>query len=139
MRSEVEALIQAFESCTLPRSQWNHAAHLTVAFWYLVKLPPSEANDRIRQGIQTYNQAAGILTTKGSGYHETLTQFWIQIVSEFITAHAIQEVTPESVQQLLEECGNPQLPLDYYSYDRLFSKAARFGWVEPDGRSVLGR
>jgi hypothetical protein len=74
---EIDRLLRAFEACTLPRSQWNHAAHLTVALWYLVRYSPSEAIQRIRSGIQRYNAAAGIVTTNNSGYHETLTLFWI--------------------------------------------------------------
>ena len=31
---EIDNLIHAFQECSLPRSQWNHEAHLTVALWY---------------------------------------------------------------------------------------------------------
>ena len=34
---EIEALVTAFNDCTLSRNEWNHAAHLTVALWYLVR------------------------------------------------------------------------------------------------------
>ena len=33
---EVEAVIDAFEQCTLPAADWNHATHLTVGIWYMV-------------------------------------------------------------------------------------------------------
>jgi hypothetical protein len=130
--SEIESLIQAFEACTLPRALWTHAAHLTVAFGYLVKFPRLEASDRLRQGIQRYNHSAGIQTTRDSGYHETLTLFWIHIVHRYIRDSAIRSVTPDNLHRLIEQCGDPQLPLRYYSRDRLFSWEARLNWLEPD-------
>jgi hypothetical protein len=135
--AEIESLVQAFEACTLPRSQWTHAAHLTVAFWYLVKSPRPEASDRIRGGIQRYNHSVGIQTTKDSGYHETLTLFWIHIVHRFITEEAIQSFTPNKLRRLIEQYGDPQLPLRYYSRDRLFSWEARLNWLDPDLQSLL--
>ena len=38
--SEIENLIRAFKECTLPRRDWTHQDHLTVALWYLFRLSP---------------------------------------------------------------------------------------------------
>lgn len=40
---EINNLITSFEDCTLPRCQWTHAAHLTVALWYLTQYEVKEA------------------------------------------------------------------------------------------------
>jgi hypothetical protein len=41
--AEIEALVREFETCTLPRPQWTHNAHLTVALWYLLNHSGQEA------------------------------------------------------------------------------------------------
>ncbi|WP_218079785.1 hypothetical protein [Anthocerotibacter panamensis] len=76
--SEIEALLTAFETCTLPRDCWTHSAHLVVALVYLHRHPYSEAMELIRNGIQHYNRCQG-----SQGYHETMTRFWIILVQDF--------------------------------------------------------
>ncbi len=132
INSTPEALVRSFENCTLPRSEWTHAAHLTVALWYLVNYPKPEATQQIRMGIQRYNAAIRIQITKDSGYHETLTLFWAQIVHQFIIDHGICEFTTEAVAQVTQVYQDPAFPLQYYSHDRLFSWEARREWVQPD-------
>ena len=72
---EIKALVRAFEDTSLPRAEWTHRAHLTVALWYLTRHSGREATARIRTGIKRYNAAKGVLTTPTGGYHETLTLF----------------------------------------------------------------
>ncbi|HVF91208.1 MAG TPA: hypothetical protein VNH22_14170, partial [Blastocatellia bacterium] len=45
---EVERLVLAFEAGSLPKSEWSHHAHMTVALWYLVHCSGEEAMRRIR-------------------------------------------------------------------------------------------
>lgn len=129
---DIEALVKAFEACTLPRSQWTHAAHLTLALWYLVHHAPSTAIDRMREGIQRYNAAMGIPQTRSSGYHETITLFWLWIGQWYLAERRLSGLAHDAVKPFLEHCSNPQLPLHYYSRDRLMSWEARTSWVEPD-------
>lgn len=129
---EIADLIRGFESGTLPRAEWTHRAHLTVACWYLLCSKEPEATDKIRRGIQAYNKAQGIVTTASSGYHETMTLFWIRIVR-----HELSKLTLErSLVCLLNEMGlhfaDARLPFRYYSYERLMSPEARRVWTEPD-------
>lgn len=130
--AEVEQLIREFETQTLPRSQWTHQAHLTVALWYLVNYSFADATECIRTGIQRYNAAMGIETTPTGGYHETLTWFWIHIVQQFVQKNGVSQFTVEAVEQLSQAYTDPNLPFQYYSRDRLLSWAARSGWLDPD-------
>ncbi|MBW4602496.1 MAG: hypothetical protein KME29_23755 [Calothrix sp. FI2-JRJ7] len=127
--SDIENFVKAFDNCTLPRSEWNHAAHLTVALWYL-KNYEQDATKRIREGIQKYNTAIGIQTTRNSGYHETITLFWIQIVQDFISV-AEEKLILQLANELVSKY-HPNLPLQYYSRELLMSWQARVNWVEPD-------
>ncbi|NEQ37090.1 MAG: hypothetical protein F6K40_12735 [Okeania sp. SIO3I5] len=65
--NDLENLVREFNNYTLPRNNWNHAAHLIVALWYLTNYSESEAINNIRDRIKKYNASMGIKTTKNSG------------------------------------------------------------------------
>lgn len=130
--NEIEILIKAFEAGTLSRSEWTHPAHLTVALWYLTHYPKSEATNRIRNNIQRYNLAKGIQTTQDSGYHETITLFWIQLIHQYLSAVPPTFPLLNLTNNLIQNYGNPRFPFEYYSRDLLMSWEARKNWVEPD-------
>jgi hypothetical protein len=128
---EIERLVSAFEARTLPRAEWNHRAHLTVGLCYLVKYEKSQAINLIRESIRRYNHACGILQTKDSGYHETITLFYVWVVCRYLS-HASEGSLVELVNGLLNTYGDKRLPLEYYSKERLLSWEARTSWTEPD-------
>jgi len=67
---EILTLLRGFYDCTLPRADWTHAAHLTIALWHLLQYDWPEAVARVRHGIKRYNAAHGIVTTPTGGYHD---------------------------------------------------------------------
>jgi hypothetical protein len=125
---EIESFIRAFEDCSLPKSEWTHDRHLVMALWYLRRHHRDEATRRIRNGIQRYNQAKGNLT----GYHETITRAWIAVIERLLCMR--DRTLPDSVlaEELLQECGEKNYLLRFYSKERLLSDEARRGWVDPD-------
>lgn len=129
---EVLELIRGFESGALPHAQWTHKAHLTVACWYLVCYPEPEATQRIRAGIQSYNEAHGILTTKERGYHETITLFWVRMIRHYLSKATLECSLVHLLNDLLNRYADKELPFEYYSRDRLMSWEARAGIVEAD-------
>ena len=126
MTDTLETLIAGFEDCTYPATDWDHAAHLKMALYYLYHHEEAEAIRRIREGIQRYNNHHG-----GDGYHETLTMAWIRIVQDYLHTAA-----PASLETLAEGVvaygADTALPLRYYSKERLYSAEAKAHWVEPD-------
>ena len=132
---EIKKVVEAFERRTLPRAQWTHAAHLTIAFWYLVCYPLPEAAEKIRAGIQRYNEAQGIKQTKDGGYHETITLFWIRLVRHYLTTATLEGHLVVLLNEMLRRYGR-QLPFEYYSRDRLLSWEARQHWLEPDLKAL---
>lgn len=133
---EIVSLIKAFENCTLPRSEWTHQAHLIVALWYLTHYSQPVATNCIRDRIQQYNYATAIKTTADSGYHETLTLFWIRIVYQYLTCDEGKHGSfVDLANGLIQHLDSPRLPLEYYSRDRLISGEARRSWIEPDLKS----
>ena len=133
---EIESLVRAFKECKLPQWEWNHQAHLTVALWFLFHYSEQEATHCIRVGIMRYNSAVGIQTTPNSGYHETITLFWIRIISRYLAAEGAYCTMVDLANGLINSYGNKNLPLEYYSRDRLMSSDARRNWVEPDLKPI---
>ncbi len=132
----IALLVRDFETCTLPRPAWNHAAHLTVGLWYLSQYPQEQAVVLIREGIQRYNAAWGVGQTRDSGYHETLTCFYIWLIDQFLNQQPDDRPLAELAEDLIARYGDRKLALEYWSPDRLFSWEARTGWVEPDLRCL---
>ncbi|MGL6283067.1 MAG: hypothetical protein ACRC2J_11725 [Microcoleaceae cyanobacterium] len=130
---EVTNFISAFHSGTFPRENWHHAEHLILALWYLLHYPETKVLELIRQQIIFYNQNVGIANTENSGYHETLTIFWLKIIADYL-----KNIPPQTdfliiLENLLNsDLNNPDLPLKYYTGDRLFSVTARQTYLAPD-------
>jgi hypothetical protein len=129
---EVLALVRRFEDCTLPRAEWTHAAHLTVALRHLLQYDPREATERMRRGIKRYNAAHGVVATPTGGYHETLTLFWLRVVRSFLEGGRNEARSLVSLANELAASADRELPLSHYTRERLFSTEARASWVEPD-------
>lgn len=130
--ADIRELIYGFESGTLPKEKWTHEAHLLMALWYLWSYSSDEAIPRICEGIQKYNIASGGQNTDTSGYHETLTLFWISVVAKFLEKHILETSIEALANQLVEEKYPTSLLFNYYSRDQVFSVQARKEWIEPD-------
>jgi hypothetical protein len=134
--TEVLRLVREFEACTLPRAEWTHHAHLTVGLWYLLRHERKAATRLIRDRIKRYNEACGVETTPTGGYHETITLFYVWAIGKFL-ARADRDCTLAALANLLvSACGDRELPLAYYSRERLMSWEARTRWVEPDLKAL---
>ncbi|EGK85646.1 hypothetical protein D0A34_20895 [Microcoleus vaginatus PCC 9802] len=134
--SEIDSLIHAFQECSLPRSQWTHEAHLTVALWYLFYDSEQEAINAVRNGIKRYNSVQGIETTKDGGYHETLTLFWVRTIRRYLADESRNRSMVNLANGLIAKYADRTLPFRYYTRDRLMSWEARNNWVEPDLRAI---
>ena len=136
-RDEILSLIEGFENRILPKEQWTHQAHLVMAVWYLSMLDVPEATDIIRNGIKSYNAAVGGENTDTSGYHETITIFYIWFVKKFLTNANSENSLVENTNNFCARYGDKNLPFEYYSKELLMSVEARRKWVEPDLQPLL--
>ncbi len=124
-------LFAGFESLTLPLDEWNHRAHLTVAYTYLRTHPLEDAIDKMRAGIQAFNAHNGIPTGPDMGYHETVTQAWLRYMDGLMRAHGALDGADAFFERhgyLLHKFGL----LTFYSRERIMSADARYGYVPPD-------
>lgn len=126
-----EEHLRRFEDHSLPHAQWTHRAHLKVAYLYLLHLPFPEALERLRSGIKSYNAAHGIQDTPTGGYHETLTQVWLQLVHTALCQFGPAE-SADAFFDTQTQLGSTRTPLLFYSRERLMSTEAKKTFLEPD-------
>lgn len=129
----IQLIASQFSEKSLPKSEWTHLAHLAVAFAELDSEQEFEKTlDSLRRKIKAYNLSVGTPNSDDSGYHETLTVFWLRVVLAF---HS--ENSPCTSEELYRKFigtsfALPNLPSLFYSKELLFSRQARHHWVNPD-------
>ena len=128
----IEALAAAFDAAAIPRAEWTHRAHVTVAVHHLHRYGLRDGGRRVHDGIHRLNAANGIEQTPTGGYHETITRVYLRVLGAFVAAAATGADTASVVDAAWRELGDPALPLRWDSRERLMSWEARTGWVEPD-------
>jgi hypothetical protein len=124
---EIVDMVARFEECRWPYERWTHRAHLAVGVVYLRRYSFGEATRLVRQNIQRYNRTCG----DPDGYHETITVFFMRIISRFLRDEADRSSIVAVVDDIFRRCDLNCL-LEYYSPERLWSPEARGAWVEPD-------
>jgi hypothetical protein len=134
---QIAALVAQFDSGELPKEQFTHREHLTVAFWYLSTLDETAATERIRAGIIHLNFHHGTPNTDTRGYHETLTRFWIAVVRKFLNEAGSTQPPLDTANQLIERYSDKRLLWrEYYSFDLLESVESRRNWIPPDVAAI---
>jgi hypothetical protein len=126
--SDIESLVRGFEDGSLPRSEWTHAKHLIMALWYIRRHGRDRATGLIREGIRRYNERHGNRT----GYHETITLAWIAVIERFLLGKDRDSAISSLAGKLLDDCGEQDYLLRFYSRNRLYSDEARSRRVPPD-------
>jgi len=127
-------VVARFRNQTLPKSEWTHEAHLVVALWHLLEYSDVySALCQLRAGIILHNHSVGIKNTESSGYHETITVFWVNQIKEFISGQPSKDFDI-LVQKLLQDTPFAQKDyiLRFYAKEILKSKEARGLYVAPE-------
>jgi hypothetical protein len=127
------ALIEKFNNQTLLKEDWTHEAHLMVGFFHAVHFKEN-ALSLLREKITKLNEAHGVINSISSGYHETITYFWLWAVTKYCSVDGVLEFNQETLDDMLwtEELANRNLWLEYYSKDLMLSTKARTELVMPD-------
>jgi hypothetical protein len=129
-QATLTALIAGFENGSWPGAKWTHAAHLTLGACYI--LEGNSALDRLRAGIPRYNVSQGGKNTEDSGYHETLTCFWHDIIRDYIaTLPAGLDRLTVTRAVVAEFAPQRDLFRQYYDFDVVNSREARAKWIPP--------
>ena len=119
-----ETFLRRFEAASL--GSFGHRDHLRVAFAYARRGGIDHAVARAREGLRRFAAAHG----EPGRYHETLTTAWARVVGHY--ALRAREDDFEDFLAAHPRLLQRDLLSAHYSRERLFSEAARTGFVEPD-------
>jgi hypothetical protein len=130
---EIYLLVKRFEEKTLPKEEWTHRAHLTVAMTYLWQHTPDEAIIFLRNDIISYNLSVGVPNNPSRGYHDTMTVFWVWVLMMYRVQFCQNYNFIESVNAfMISPYASTDFPMKYYSKELVTSVRARARFVEPD-------
>jgi len=131
--ASLDQFLAAWESGTLPKPHWTHAAHVAVGAYYTVRFG-KDAFTHMRAGIRRYNESVGTLNSPASGYHETLTRFWSLVIAKALAGETAPWVAASKAVALFGE--ERTLHTRYYSFDVVRNTIARQSWVPPDLQEI---
>jgi hypothetical protein len=135
---QARQLVKDFEAGILPKDQWTHTAHFVVALCYCMDLPLPEAVEKIRNNIKSYNVKAGGQNTDTSGYHETITLFYMSTIAQYLIRMGITQLDKDQFSLFFQQPFlDRSYPLQFYSREYLMSVEARKTWMPPD-RQAFG-
>ena len=123
------AFRQQVEAGVFPIHEFNHRAHLRLAYVYLAEVTAEQAVQHMRQALLGLLQQAGI--DPSVKFYETLTRAWVLAVHYFM-GQTEQADSADSFIDQHPELLDTQIMLTHYSAAVLFSDQARQGFVEPD-------
>lgn len=130
--AEIRRIGMGLLSRSLPRDDWTHEAHLAACLWIVAERPDIDPGCDLRGIISGYNEAVGGINDDTQGYHETITRCFIHAVRLHLTESGQGLLVARVNALLVSPFGQRDWPLAFYSRERLFSVAARRGFVEPD-------
>jgi len=132
-KKDIDKLVNSFLERTLPRSRWTHQAHLIVGTAMNLRYGLEKGVVKMRDGVVQYNVSCGVENTLTSGYHETITVFYMIMISYKLrtVAGAFSEMG-KYMHILNSELSRPGIINDYYSSELICSEQARNAWVDPD-------
>jgi hypothetical protein len=129
---EIQEVVRKFERCEFAPEEFTHARHLTVACWYLCTMPPDAALSQMRAGLQQFIAHHG----KQGKYHETITRFWMELLSDFLAGQPPLTPLIDKVNKAVKLYGTKEVLFAYYTRERALSEAAKREWLEPDLRAL---
>lgn len=116
------------ESLRVRPEEFDHAAHVRLAYAYLCDGSTEEASARLKNTLLAF---LGHLGSDSSKYHETITRAWVMAVDHFMDLSAPCASYEEFVgfnPRLLDS----RIMLTHYSARALLSVEARQKFIAPD-------
>ena len=124
-----QVTIEALEDGTLDAEQFDHEAHVYLAWLYLQRYPLHEATARFIAALKRLTTQLGI----PGKYHETISWFFMLLIEERRHAQKIDDWHAFYRDQSdLFAGGNDNILNRYYSRELLGSERARHSFMLPD-------
>lgn len=134
---EAERIVESFLHCNLAKEKYTHAAHILAGF-YLYCHHGLDAFQLMEKHIILFNDSVNTINSDDSGYHKTITFFWINAIGQFTAKFDSISFMDENIRHIFDSpLMDKNLPLNFYSREWLFTKKARKEIVEPDIKPIL--
>ncbi|CAG0897112.1 unnamed protein product [Cyprideis torosa] len=125
-----ELFMTAFETQTLFFEDWTHEAHIRMAWNYIRDLGRDAATSNIKEGILKFN--AKNYCKVDRGYHETVTLFYIHMVTEAISRTSPPAASFESFIESNQHLLDRGLLFHYYSKETINNPESMKKFFPPD-------
>jgi hypothetical protein len=121
-----DVTIARVATCSLPKAEWTHDAHVSAAIALVRRAGEDRARRLLDRLIPRLNRSHGTANTDTSGYHATITAYYVRAVSVCI-AEGLGDAAI-----LADPRTSREAPLRHWRRETLFSVAARRGVAAPD-------
>jgi hypothetical protein len=133
----VRKIGEGFLNGTLPLEEWTHQAHCLATLHLMIQHPQVDASLSMPELIVSYNQTVGKRNSDATGFHATITEFYVRSIRKFLRqAHFCRSPGALATELMASPWSNMHLPMRFYSEERLFSVEAKRRWVKPDLRPL---
>ena len=124
MERSYQQVFDDFIHGRLKADEWTHEAHLVACWMTLRDRTPHEALGFLRDSIKAHNCGVGTANTDHSGYHETLTVYYVS---------AVADASARSPAALIDlDSTSRTAPASFWTKELLFTPQARQTWVDPN-------
>jgi hypothetical protein len=125
---ETRLSIETFEAGALDSAEFDHAAHIYVAWLYLQRFPAATAISRFTEGLRRLTARLGV----PGKYHETISWFYMLLIAERMAGASTKnwDAFCQDNDDLFRRDDN--VLGRYYSDNLLGSDLARQSFVLPD-------
>lgn len=100
--AEILEIINCFENCTLPLSEWNRNTFLTIVYCYLYLNPLAEAEKLMNCGVKRYRFENGLSLMPPASLGKTKLPQLFRQISQFIKLHKNRKSFVELANLVLE-------------------------------------
>jgi hypothetical protein len=130
---EGRELFSRWENGLLTKEEWTHEMHLIMGAAVILKFGEN-ALPEMKKRIIRHNEAVGIINSEDSGYHETLTAFWLQTVKQFLEEKNLTVFDEITIDEIIceEKLADRNCWLKFYKLETIQSKEVRRRVVDFD-------
>lgn len=123
---EANQLVQKWETGQMEKAEWTHEMHLIMGMAMIVRFGP-KALYAMQERIIRHNEATGTANTDSSGYHATLTLYWLWNIRQFMLKNHISTFDEDTIDALVfeEELANRNSWQTFYPLEIIKSTNAR--------------
>jgi hypothetical protein len=134
--TEIVSIGEGFLACKFPGADFHHREHLITTVYLLWTFRDRDWRSDLPELIRRYNVSQGGQNTDTSGYHHTITLFYIDLVAKALALEPHLDLVRFCRKVLDGPASTKDLMLRYYSRKLLYSVEARKYSIQPDKGDV---